>query len=92
MMTVVYDRSNSLPSAAWCQIPHLTQMPYSPGKGAGVSNARGMPGFFFRGGGGGMLMLQIDQYITKYLALNNKGILSLKLSNICVAEGILVNI
>ena len=58
MMTVVYDRSNSPPSAAWCQMPHLTQRPYFPGKGAGVSNARGMPSFFFGGGGeGGMLRL-----------------------------------
>ena len=56
-------------------------MPYSPGKGAGVSNARGMPDLGGVGGGG-MLRLQIDRYITKYLALNNKGRLSLKLFNI----------
>ena len=47
-----------------------------------MSNAHGMPGLGGVGGGG-MLRLQIDRYITKYLALNNKGRLSLKLSNVC---------
>ena len=54
-LALVYERSNSPRSAAWCQIPHprerQSQMPYSRGKG-GCHYARGMPG-------GGMLRLQI---------------------------------